>query len=53
MLGLGPFAVFIIAAYSIPAITLLALTTWVVLSEKRQRSELEKLGASNSQNPTG
>ena len=40
MLDLGPYSEFIIAAYSISAITLIALTIWVHKSETHHKKML-------------
>lgn len=40
MLNLGPYAEFIIAAYSISAITLIALTLWVHKNEAHHKKML-------------
>lgn len=43
MHALGPFANFILAAYTISAVTLIGLTIWVIYNEMNQRQELDKI----------
>ena len=49
MLDLGPYSEFIIAAYSISAITLIALTIWVHKSEAHHKKMLSMFDDENVQ----
>ena len=49
MLDLGPYSEFIIAAYSISAITLIALTIWVHKSEAHHKKMLSMFEDENAQ----
>ncbi len=49
MLDLGPYSEFIIAAYSISAITLLTLTIWVHKSEAYHKKMLSMFEDDSSQ----
>lgn len=45
MAALGPHAGFIVAAYGIVLLVLLALAAWIVSDERRQRRRLAELEA--------
>ena len=48
MLDLGPYSEFIIAAYSISALTLIALTIWVHKSEAHHKKMLSMIEDDNT-----